>query len=287
MIPALSHFSALAPAYDAVVCDVWGVVHNGLDAYDCAVDALTRYRAQGGTVLLLSNAARPEASLRAQLTAMGAGEAAYDTILSSGDASRIAVQEAQAQGGLRLFHLGPARNTGIFEGLDVTLTGPEDATLVLNSGLVNDDHETPEDYRDLLAALRARSLPMLCANPDLQAERGPRFVWCAGALARDYEALGGQVTYLGKPHPPIFAMARARLGEVMGRAPRRVLAIGDGLRTDIAGANRAGLDVLLITAGLHADAFGADPLSPDPAKVASIMEAARLTAIGYQPRLRW
>lgn len=285
---ALPSFAALAPHYDAVICDVWGVLHDGRDAHASAGDALAAYRALGGKVLLLSNAPRPAASVARDLESLNVRRDCYDAILTSGDAAREAVARAHAQGGLKLYLMGTERHHQVFEGLGVTLAGPEEATLILCAALFHDDTETPEDYRPLLARLAARGLPMLCANPDLQVERGPRLVWCAGALASIYETMGGAVTYLGKPHGPVYEASFARLSALLGRTPdkARVLAIGDGLRTDIAGANRAGIDALLITAGLHAAEFGA-ALAPLADNVRGVLARDGLSAIAFQPRLRW
>jgi HAD superfamily hydrolase (TIGR01459 family) len=286
---ALPAFADLAPRYDAVICDVWGVLHDGRSAHASAGIALAAYREAGGKVLLLSNAPRPAASVARDLETLDVRRDCYDAILTSGDAAREAVAAAQAQGGLKLYLIGTERHHQVFEGLGVTLAGPEEATLILCAALFHDDTETPEDYHELLARLAARGLPMLCANPDLKVERGPRLVWCAGALAEIYATRGGVVTYLGKPHAPVYAASFAMLEGLLGRKAEkeRVLAVGDGLKTDIAGANRAGIDALLITAGLHAAEFGADPLAPEPDRVRAVLARGGLSAIGFQPRLRW
>ncbi len=287
MIPELPGLRDLAARYDAVICDVWGVVHDGLNAHPSAVDALRRYRAGGGRVLLLSNAARPGAAVARHMEAMGATNDAFDAILTSGDATRLAIQEAAARGVRRIFHLGPDRNLPTIDGAGADVVGADDAELCVCTGLVDDDVETPDAYADLLSRMRARGLEMLCANPDLMAERGPRLVFCAGSLAQAYEAIGGRVTYFGKPHAPVYARSLAMLGEVSGHPPARVLAIGDGLRTDVRGANAAGLDCLLITAGLHAGEFGPDALRPDPGRIEAVLSEFGLAAIGWQARLRW
>ncbi len=250
IIPLLSSIAALASDYDAWICDVWGVLHNGVRAFPAPVDACRRFRQAGGRVLLLSNAPRPAASVRDQLAALEVPDDAYDAVLTSGDLTRKLIG---AEPGRRVFHLGPARDVPMFDGLDVRLTAADAADLVVCSGLWNDDVDTPADYTPLLAPLARRGVPMICANPDLTVERGSRLVYCAGALAAEYERLGGSVTYAGKPHLPIYQLAFERLADLRG-APldrARILAIGDGVRTDIRGAAAAGLDSVFVASGVH------------------------------------
>jgi HAD superfamily hydrolase (TIGR01459 family) len=251
----LERFSTLAPGYDALLCDVWGVVHNGLASSTHAVDALARFRALGGTVVLISNAPRPGAWVVRQLDRLGVSRAAYDAIVTSGDVTR---RHIAARPGETVFHLGPQRDLSIFDGLDLHFGRPDDADYAVCTGLCDDERETPEHYRALLAAMRARALLMLCANPDLVVERGDRLVYCAGALADLYGTLGGEVLYAGKPHRPIYDEALGVVAAVRGRAPAldRVLAIGDSLRTDVNGAASLGVECLFVTTGIHAEELG-------------------------------
>jgi len=254
--PALIEtFSALAPDYDAVLCDIWGVVHNGIAATAPAVAALTRFREGGGTVVLISNAPRPGSGVIRSLDQLGVVCSAYDGIVTSGDLTRSYVAGSHRR---TVFHIGPERDIGIFEGLDVAF-GPVDvADYVICTGLVDDDNETPETYRALLGRMRERDLLMICANPDLVVERGDRLVYCAGAIAQLYEGLGGEVMYTGKPYQPIYREALARVAGLRGAAPRlgRVMAIGDSVRTDLKGAHDFGIDCLFVTAGIHAEELG-------------------------------
>lgn len=244
----LAGLSEIAPDYDALICDVWGVLHNGQEAQKDAVAALERFRTERGRVILLSNAPRPKQDVVAMFERFRIPPDCYDDIVTSGIAARIDLERRTRDRRLRMFHLGPARDRGIFEGLDIEEAGIDTAEIVLDSGLFDDDSETPDDYRERLAQMKARDLPMLCANPDWVVQRGGKLIWCAGALADAYEKLGGAVVYYGKPMPAIYDLVRSRAG-----GARRMLAIGDGMHTDIKGANAAGLDALFIADGIHGE----------------------------------
>lgn len=285
-VPALTGISSLAGRYDALVCDLWGVVHDGIVPYGSAVDALIRFRAGGGRVVLLSNAPRPRGSVAAQLARIGVDRRAWDAIVSSGDLTRA---ELAVRAGAKVHHIGPDRDLAIFEGLDVSLVRLEEAQALVCSGLDDDEAEAPDDYRDRLEAALARKLPMLCANPDRRVMRGDRAVYCAGAIAELYEGMGGDVTWLGKPYPKAYAMVEAVLAELPGGAvPRsRLLAVGDGIHTDIAGARDAGIDAVLVTGGLHAEEFGDTAHAPDAARVAKICAGIGARPVGFLARLAW
>ena len=246
-----THLGDLAPGYDAILSDVWGVVHNGLTATPEACAALAAFRKKGGQVVLITNAPRPREEVIKQIEHFGVPRDAYDDIVSSGDVTRSVIQSRPGQS---LYHLGPDRDKPIFTGLDVTFAPLESADYVVCSGLENDDHETAEDYRSRLEQMLARKLFMVCGNPDVVVERGPRLVYCAGAIADLYKAMGGEVLYAGKPYRPIYELALSR---VTGKTPplNRVLAIGDSLRTDFTGANSFGVDFVFLTAGIHAADF--------------------------------
>jgi HAD superfamily hydrolase (TIGR01459 family) len=271
--------------YDGVLCDVWGVIHDGHAAHPAACAALRRFRRERGPVLLLSNAPRPGDSVVTLLDQLGVPRDAYDGILTSGDATRL---EMQRRGDASFFHLGPTRDREVWAGLTAREARAEEASFILCTGLFDDERETPDTYRDLLAKSASHGLPMICANPDIKVSRGPKLIWCAGAVAAAYHALGGEVTYYGKPHPPIYDQALDQLDRLAGRevAPTRVLAIGDGLKTDILGANRAGIDALLITAGIHAADFGASH-APETTRVHASLEAHEVFAAAFQPQLVW
>ncbi len=281
-IPGLS---AIAERYRGILCDVWGVVHNGENAFFPACEALAAFRAAGGNVVLLTNAPRPSGPIYAQLDELGVRRDAYDAVVTSGDATRAMLLE---RGYTRIHHIGPERDLTLYEDTGIRLVEPEEAEVIVCTGFFDDETETPEDYHDRFRALIDRGLPFICANPDIVVERGTRLIWCAGALARDYGAMGGDVVILGKPHAPIYAAALARLGKEAGGPLEKsdVLAIGDGLKTDVTGAVGQGIDTLFITAGIHAADFG-DAERPDPDKVTARLAEEKLAVVGALPRLRW
>jgi len=281
-IDIVAGLAGMAPSYDVVFCDVWGVLHNGITAFAGASNALTRYRAGGGRVVLISNAPRPGAALAPQLDRIGVPRTAYDAILTSGDLTRAAVVERLGQ---VVHHLGPERDLAIFAGLAVRFGAVEQADYVVCSGFHNDEVETVEDYGDALAAMRGRSLWMLCANPDIVVERGDRLIYCAGAVAELYRELGGEVIFYGKPHRPIYERALELAAERRGRSTElgRVLAIGDSVRTDLAGAHGFGIDCLFVTRGIHAEEFaGVDQLDP-----ASVLELFGHPPKALMRELKW
>jgi HAD superfamily hydrolase (TIGR01459 family) len=249
-VPVIGSIAALGSSYAVWLVDIWGVMHNGVRAYAPAVEATRRFREQGGIVVLLSNSPRPSAGLQHQLRQFGVADQCYDATISSGDLTRhLLAQHA----GVRIFHLGPERDAPNFAGLDVVRVAPAEAELVVCTGLFDDETETPDDYDGLLQELAGKQLPMLCANPDRMVERGHSLVYCAGAVAQIYAELGGAVTYAGKPHAPIYQLALETVAGLAGRAfaPSEILAIGDGVRTDMAGAAGFGLDAVFVASGLH------------------------------------
>jgi HAD superfamily hydrolase (TIGR01459 family) len=284
--PSLTHrFSTLCPAYDVVLSDVWGVVHNGLAAWLDACDALARFRARGGTVVLISNAPRPGDGVMRQLDRLKVPRDAYDAIVTSGDVTRTVMAQ---RSGEPMYHLGPERDVGIFAGLDAPLAPVEKAAYVVCTGLVNDEVETPDDYRELLGRMRARTLFMVCGNPDLVVERGDRLVYCAGAIADLYGEMGGEVLYAGKPYRPIYDQALAKAASVRGaETPRaRTLAIGDSVRTDLKGAADLGVDVLFVTSGIHAEELGGRE-DPDLVTLGRLFAEAGLAPKAVTRRLAW
>ncbi|MBB4040057.1 HAD superfamily hydrolase (TIGR01459 family) [Microvirga flocculans] len=246
---------SLADRYDLIFCDVWGVLHNGVKAYEAASDALTRFRDKGGRVVLVSNAPRPGSAVGAQLDGFGVPRTAYDAVVTSGDLTRLAIEERIDR---IVHHIGPPRDMPIYNGLDVRFGSVEEADYVVCSGFDNDEEETVEDYRPQLEAMRRRNLTMVCANPDLIVERGHMILPCAGTIALAYEEMGGEVFYAGKPHRPVYERALAVGSGLAGRAiaKERVLAVGDAIRTDIAGAVAFGIDSLMIARGIHAKELG-------------------------------
>jgi HAD superfamily hydrolase (TIGR01459 family) len=266
-IAVIESIKELGGRYTAWFVDIWGVMHNGRRAFPQAVAATRAFRAQGGIVVLLSNSPRPSPSVQEQLRHLGVSDDAYNVTVTSGDLTR---HELGKHEGATVYHLGPERDRPIFHGLPIKLGGEEEAALVVCSGLFDDETETPDDYTELLRALAARNLPMICANPDHLVERGDRLVYCAGALAASYERAGGSVLYAGKPYAPIYLLAFETVGRLAGREVKRgdVLAIGDGVNTDIAGAASLGIDSVFVASGLHAPSnsggeAGGDALDAD------------------------
>jgi HAD superfamily hydrolase (TIGR01459 family) len=285
--PVLAGLRPLASRYDLLLCDVWGVVHDGVAAFPAANEALARTREQGATVILISNAPRPGATIERQIAGYGVERTAYDAVVTSGDVAR---EEIAKQRGARIFHLGPERDLPNYEGLDVKLVKLEQAELVVCTGLFNDERETPDDYRDLLARMRARDLPMICANPDRTVERGDKLIWCAGALAELYAGLGGPTVFAGKPHAPIYEMALALATRLRGKeiARRRVLAIGDGVHTDLAGATAQGFDCLYVASPIHAADLGLDhKIEARPEELARLFTQVGVAPVGILRRLVW
>ena len=286
MARLIERFEPLARDYDVLLCDVWGVVHNGVAAFPAACDALMRFRAAGGATILITNAPRSGDAVARILDRLGVPRQAYDAITSSGDVTRGVVASRRGE---TLFHLGPQRDLSIFTGLEVTFAAFESADYVVCSGLFDDTTETPESYRDMLAAMRARSLFMVCANPDIVVERGDTLVYCAGALADAYAALGGEVLYCGKPHAPIYDAALATAAALRGGqmpARERVLAIGDSVRTDLRGAQAFGLDYMFVTSGIHAEEYGSRD-TPDLAALNTVFDAAGVTPKAVMRGLVW
>ena len=291
-VPTLRGLSEVAEAYDLILCDVWGVLHDGTNAHRGASDALMRFRALSGPtgprrVVLVSNAPRPWAGVQAILDGFGIPRGAYDAILTSGDLTRSLIA---GHPGERIHHLGPERDAPIFAGLDLTLVPAEAAQRVVCTGLFDDTRETAEDYRATLEGMRARDVPMLCANPDLVVERGGRLIPCAGLIAEAYEALGGPVTYAGKPHRPVYEAALAMAGDLDARTPpepARVLAVGDALRTDIAGASAFGIPNLLVARGIHAEELGVSAAQATLGDIADWLDRQAVRPDAVIERLIW
>ena len=244
--------SEISQAYDAILCDVWGVIHNGREAFPAACAALARYRSERGPVVLISNAPRPSRALYTQLDGVGVPKDAWSGFVSSGDATRALLAE-RAPG--PVWKLGPDRDDPLYEGLDLAFAADvEAAAFICATGPFDEETETPEDYRARLDLALARNLEFICANPDRMVQKGDRLVLCAGAIAELYEAMGGKVTMAGKPFAPIYARSLAEAEVQLGRPldPARVLCIGDGVSTDVLGAQRQGFDCLFLWSGVHA-----------------------------------
>ena len=285
MPPLLPHFSEIASNYDVILSDVWGVVHNGVEAFPAACDALMRARARGTAVVFITNAPRPNEAVGRMLDRLHVPRETYDAMASSGDVTRAVIK---ARRGQSLCHIGPERDHSVFAGLDVTFETLERADYVVCTGPYDDEVEGPEDYRDRLETMLKRKLFMVCGNPDVVVERGDKLIYCAGAVADLYQTMGGEVLYAGKPYKPIYEMALDLAKKARGRdvAPGRVLAIGDSVRTDLKGARTMGVDFLFITSGIHAEETGGRD-TPDAKALASVFAAAGDKPKAVMRQLAW
>jgi HAD superfamily hydrolase (TIGR01459 family) len=255
----ISGLSSIAHRYDAVFCDVWGVIHNGRESFPAACEALSTYQAQRGPVVLISNAPRPAKAVYEQLDSLAVPRASWSGFVTSGDATRTLLT-ARAPG--PVWALGPERDSPLYDGLDLEFSGLDEAAFICCTGLFDDTVETPADYRDRLGRAAARKLTFICANPDRVVQRGDDIIFCAGALADLYAELGGEVIMAGKPYAATYDLALFEAARLAGRPidRARVLCIGDGINTDVKGANNQGLDCLYIASGIHAAEGEADDL---------------------------
>jgi HAD superfamily hydrolase (TIGR01459 family) len=283
-IPVVDSLKEIGSRYRAWLVDIWGVMHNGHSAFPPAAAATRAFRQAGGIVVLLSNSPRPSPEVQAQLREFGVPDEAYDATVTSGDLTR---HELGKYEGARVFHLGPERDRPIFAGLDVTLSDWQEADVMVCSGPFNDEVETPDDYVDLFRELAARKLPMICANPDQLVERGQRLIYCAGALATAYEKAGGKVVYAGKPYVPVYDLALETIARLAGSDVSKdlVLAVGDGVNTDIAGAGNFGIDAVFVASALHAPGEGGDAL--DAPHVAELFAETPRWPIAATHALDW
>ena len=296
MTEILRSLADLSGRYDAVFCDLWGCLHNGQVAFPAAVAALQGFRANGGRVVLLTNAPRPASSVIKQLDGLGAPRDCWDIVVTSGDAAQMGMLSGAV--GRKIHHIGAPKDEVFFTDFAEDLAAYaktqapiervalKDAEGIVCTGLTDDLTETPDDYRADLLLGKTLGLPMLCANPDIVVDLGDKRLFCAGALAEVYQQMGGTALYFGKPHPPIYDLARRRLGEMSGLADPQILCIGDGISTDIQGGMSEGLDTLFITGGLEAHRFGPDIETPDQRLLNDWIEGSELSATFAMGRLR-
>lgn len=282
----IENFAELADRYDVLLCDVWGVIHNGRESFPAACEALARFKAERGPVILISNAPRPAAAVRPQLTLLNVPETAWSDFITSGDATRVLLAE-RAPG--PAWAIGPDRDFPLYEGLGLSFAdGPDAAAFISCTGPFDDETETPGDYRPAFETAVKRDLALICANPDIVVQRGDKLIYCGGALAQLYEQMGGEVLMAGKPHAPLYRLCLERAAELLGRPidRARVLCIGDGVATDVLGGNRQGLDVLFVASGIHGgEAIGAAGL--DPTAVEVLLQEAGAEAAYVTTHLGW
>ncbi len=282
MAKRIHSFSEITGEYDVVFCDVWGVLHNGVEAFADASRALAAARAAGLTVVLITNSPRPSPGVKVQIRDLGVLDEAYDRIVTSGDVTRALI----ASGPEKVYFIGARKDVPLLDGLGVEAVSAEEAGIVVCAGLRNDEKERPEDYRAELEKLAARHLPFICANPDLVVERGHRLVPCAGALAKLYGEMGGSTLIAGKPHRPIYDKTLEEAREVRGAFDlSRVIAIGDGMPTDVRGAEAFGLDVLYISGGIHAKEYVTGG-STDEVRLQAFLAREKAAPKWWMPRLQ-
>lgn len=296
MTEIIRSLADLTGRYDAVFCDLWGCLHNGKAAFPAAVAALQNFRTTGGKVVLLTNAPRPKSSVIKQLDGLGVPRDAYDLVVTSGDAAQMGMLSGAV--GRKVHFIGAPKDEVFFTDFaedlatyaatqpPITLVPLNEAEGIVCTGLFDDLTETPDNYRATLLMAKTLGLPMLCANPDIVVDLGDTRLYCAGALAQAYEQMGGTALYFGKPHPPIYDLARRRLAEAGVQADPQILCIGDGISTDIQGGGSEGLDTLFITGGLEAAQFGTDVESPELAKLEAWLALRELTPTFAMGRLR-
>lgn len=273
----ISGLGDIAETYNVLLCDIWGVVHNGREGFEPAIEALMRFRQDHGVVILLSNSPRPSVSIPEQFHALGIGARFWDGIVTSGDAT---IDELARRAPGPAFKLGPERDDRLYDTLEMNFSDLGAAKFISCTGLFDDETETPEDYRELFAEALSLELPLVCANPDIKVVRGEREIYCGGALAQLYEKMGGEVIYAGKPHPPIYRLARFWIKESLGFMPplEKILTIGDNIFTDLLGAQNQNLDCLFIHGGVHGSQIGS---------LKTLLERHNIHARYMRPDLIW
>ena len=284
---ALPRLSAVADDYDILLCDVWGVIHNGRESWPVACEALTKFNEQGGHVVLISNSPRPSSDVVAQLDSLGVPRSAWKAFVTSGDATRAELAR-RAPGPAWI--IGPDRDFVLYEGLNLTSAhDASDAAFLSVTGLFDDATETPEDYRERLIPAVERGLELICANPDRIVQKGDSIIYCGGAIADLYEEMGGRVVMAGKPFGPIYELALREAQALMGRPVdrSRVLCIGDGVITDVLGAAEQALDCLFIAQGIHGDAAKGPDGALDPALAGELLRAETTFARYAALELAW
>ena len=293
MTRIIQSLADVSQGYDALFCDLWGCLHNGRAPYPAAVAALQGFRAGGGRVVLMTNAPRPNRYVAEQLGRLGVPGDAWDLIVSSGDAAQVAMFSGAV--GRKVYHIGPEKDLGFFTDIPdefadappITRVPLEEAEGIVCTGPFDDLTETPADYRGTLLYAKAKGLTLLCSNPDLMVDYGDKRIYCAGAIAALYDEMGGTSLYYGKPHPPIYDLARRRLVATGAEASNdRILAIGDGINTDIQGGIGEGVDTLFVTGGLEAEAFGPDVEAPDAERLEAWLDERQLSPTYSIGRLR-
>ncbi len=290
MFRIINDLADVSASYATLYCDLWGCLHNGREPFPAAVAALQQFRAGGGTVILVTNSPRPRPAVARQLESIGVPSDCYDDIASSGDAAQASM--ARGDFGRNVYHLGPERDLVFFQNedgsaIEVTRVPLDQAEGIICTGLFDDMTETPEDYRLTIRTGVNRGLKLLCANPDVIVDVGETRIYCAGAIAEAYTAAGGESFYFGKPHVPIYQLARKRLEAIRGPVEQnRILCVGDGINTDIRGGIGENLDTLFIAGGLAAEQTGMKAGEPDPDRLAAFLQDAQMSPTATIGHLR-
>ena len=244
----ISNFSEIEEKYDSIICDIWGVIHNGQELFKSSIECLLRYKDIGYLIILVTNAPRPSAEIKNILQKMGLNEKCYDKIITSGDLTQKILNKGDL--GSSCYHIGPDRDLKVFDGVNVKRVEFDSADFIFVTGLNNDETENDESYLPLLMSAKKRNLKLLCANPDIWVQRGNDLIPCAGAISQKYKSIGGETINIGKPFAPIFDEAMKQIMVISGRDLNSTIVIGDGIDTDIKGANNYNLDSLLTLGGL-------------------------------------
>ena len=244
----INNFSEIDEKYDSIICDIWGVIHNGQELFKSSIECLLKYKNIGYPVILVSNAPRPSGEIKVILKKMGLSEKCYDKIITSGDLTQKILNDGNL--GSNCYHIGPDRDLNVFDGVNVERVDFDSADFIFVTGLYDDENENDESYLPLLQEAKKRNLKLLCANPDIWVQRGKDLIPCAGAISQKYQSIGGNSINIGKPFAPIFDEAVKQIKLISGRDANSTIVIGDGIDTDIKGANNYNLDSLLTLGGL-------------------------------------
>jgi HAD superfamily hydrolase (TIGR01459 family) len=276
MMQILDRCPPFLARYPALICDVWGVLHDGVNAYSESNATLTRYREKGGKVVLLSNSPQVGWQIEALLGQLRVQRSVYDRLVTSGDLTILAARALNVK---RVYHIGPERHAPLYENQPYARADFDRAEAVVCTGFFNDNTEELESYMPILEKAAARHLPFVCGNPDVVVDVGGTLMLCAGAIAQRYEGLGGQVIWAGKPKTMAYFAAQKEIDALNGApVPKSdILAVGDGLETDMRGAQDYGVDRLFIVQGIHREDVAPDG-KINPAKLEKIFAASGLTA---------
>ena len=289
----INTFGQISTQYKSVFCDLWGCLHNGKESFQQSLKALLSFKENGGIVILLTNAPRPSQAVVAQIEKMGITKYYFDDIVTSGDAAQLSLFSGEF--GKNVFHIGAKRDMSFFnisskllnKPIEVDLVSISRASSIVCTGLFNDLVEEPNDYDQIISEGISRKLPFLCANPDLQVDFGNQRLWCAGAIAANYEKAGGTSVYFGKPHRPIYDLAFKKLYDLDPSITKsEIICIGDGILTDIFGGSSYGLDTLFVSGGLSDQDTGTTngEISPNEEKLNEFFQKVNLmptATIGY------